>query len=146
MIVSEMPMNLVIHPYFGVGEILLGNTAEQIREVIARPFRSFKKVPSSPVPADHFLGIGVIIFYKPPHICDYIELNPPAKPTFQGRTLLGEAFHPIRSRLNQIDKETILDGASIVFFGLGTGPTHHRSSALAAPRRISSRNAASQPA
>ncbi len=97
----------------------LGDTNERIRAVVSRPFRSFKKSPLSAVPADHFPEVGVIAFYKPPHICNAIELSPPARPTLQERALIGECFQTIRSWLNQIGEETILDSAGVGFLGLG---------------------------
>jgi hypothetical protein len=111
---------LIIKPYVGVGDILLGDTAEQIRSIIREPFRSMKKTPSSVLPSDQFLGTGIIVYYKPPGAAQSIELTPPANPVlFDDKQLLGERVQVVREWLSRHSQETVLDKSSTAYLDVG---------------------------
>jgi hypothetical protein len=102
----------------GVGTINLGMSREEVREAAGAAYTPFKRLKSDETPGDAFEG-GVLVYYKPPGICEAVEVGEPATPTFLERTVLGRPFGEVRGWLEGLDRDLVLDGDGLVSRKLG---------------------------
>jgi len=101
---------ITIRPYEGVGHLSFGMTREQIREAAGCPVETFFKTSESALATDAFSAIGIHVDYKPPDICEFIEMFSPSDPVFHGETLLNRTFAEIRDFFLTIDPNMEFDG------------------------------------
>jgi hypothetical protein len=73
------------------------------------------------VPRDAFRELGIHVHYKTLEYCEAIELFPPANPTFQGKTLIGEPFNALRDWLQSLDESLIVDDTGLTSYRFGFG-------------------------
>jgi hypothetical protein len=50
-----------------------------------------------------FLILGVHVCYKPPGVCEAVEMGYPAKPLLQGRELIGLPFSEVLTWIRTLD-------------------------------------------
>ncbi len=113
-------MNFEIVPGRGVGPITFGMTREALREVLAVPVEpSLKSIAAAP--ADFFKSLGLFVDYKPPGLCEAIEFNGPASPTFKGKPFLGTSYIDIEDWVRTIDPDIVLNDAGFKSRRLGFG-------------------------
>jgi hypothetical protein len=86
---SETPQAFEVEPHVGAGPIKLGQSRDEVREVMGAPFRTYSRVPGEPL-TDTYFGTDLQVSYDARDRVEYIELNGPGSinPTLRGRTLL----------------------------------------------------------
>ncbi|MBA3805011.1 MAG: ABC transporter ATP-binding protein [Acidobacteria bacterium] len=110
-----------IEPYEGVGPIKLGMSINAVREAVGAEVKTFKKSPSSEIPTDAFDLLGVYVYYKPPGICQAVELASPAEPIFQNLPLLGRYFDEVMKWFETMDQGVEVDEFGLTSYKLGIG-------------------------
>lgn len=121
-------MNLIIRPYIGIGEITFGMTIAEVRRSLATPIRSFLKHPTDSMPSDTFESLGVCVEYKPPGICQAVELTKPANPIWRGQAFLNLSFDSVRQWFESIDPALEIDDTGLTSYQFGIGiyaPNHY---------------------
>jgi hypothetical protein len=116
---QEKDMNLAIQSFVGVGDIMLGDSSDNIRNIVKGRVRSLRKTPTSVSPMDQFIDAGIMIHFDSANVCKSIELVPPANPTFLGREFLRKPVQTVLAWLSELDKITQLDRSGTVFLQLG---------------------------
>ena len=117
----KLDFKLEILPYRAVAGIQFGMTAAQVREILDSPVRPFKKTPTSELKTDAFDHLGIQVFYKPPGVCEAIELSAPAEPTLQGKSLVGHSFQTLKDWFQAIDNAVEIDDTGLTSHLLGIG-------------------------
>jgi len=102
-----------IEPYVGAGPVRLGTTIEQVRQSVGAEVTTFKKAPTDEMGTDAFDSVGLHVYYKPPGVCEALELMAPADPTFRGRKLLGQPFSQMLKWFRQLDPAVEVDDAGL---------------------------------
>jgi hypothetical protein len=114
-----------IEPYKSIGPIRLGMTIEEVRKTMNCEFRSFKKHPIDEFPTDEFSTRGAFVYYKPPGICEGVELaqfgNPSPMPVILGQRLLGVPFSVLLAWFRERDPDIEVDGDGLVCRKYGIG-------------------------
>lgn len=110
---------MTIKPNEGVANILFGMSRDVIRESIGMQPRA--KRTDSPVPADLFPNLGLIIHYDADGVVEAIEMAEPAVPLFFSKSLIGQPFDEIVNWFRSIDPRTIIDESGLTSFRFGIG-------------------------
>jgi hypothetical protein len=114
------PISYEIEPYVGVGRINFGDTPEQVRAAIGMNADSFVKGESA-YPTDAFDHAGIHVHYRSPGISEAIEMWGPAKPSFEGRKLLGLPYRQLRDWITRLDADVELHDTGLTSQKFGFG-------------------------
>ena len=112
---------MTIDPHFGIGNIRFGMTVADVRRVVGSPFTSFRKTPTSTFPTDAFDDLGIHVFYKPPGICEAVEIASPGEANFEGQQMIGTRFSDIERLLHARDPNLETDETGLTSHALGIG-------------------------
>jgi hypothetical protein len=119
-------MECVITSQKGVGRLLFGMSAAQVRALLPAGFKSFKRSPDAAYPSDHFADLGLFTNYDRTGRLEAIELASPAAPQLYGINLLGMAFEQavkyLKSKDPQLERE--VDGAISLTLGISLYAPH----------------------
>ncbi|MGS0996966.1 hypothetical protein [Rhodanobacter sp. UC4436_H3] len=119
-------MERVITSQKGVGRLVFGMSAAQVRALLHARFNSFKRTPDAACPSDHFADLGLFAIYDKAGHLEAIELAPPAAPELYGMNLLGmgfdEAVKYLKSKDPQLERE--VDGAISLALGISLYAPH----------------------
>jgi hypothetical protein len=114
-------MDLVINPYIGIGDLKLGMTQSQIRNILNSNFESFTRNQYSEMPEDYFSKLGIFIEYKQPGICDSIQVVKPLNPIWRGKQLLNTPCSELSQWFLEIDPNRELDDTGLISYKYGIG-------------------------
>ena len=114
-------MDFEIKPLQGVDSLRFGMQVEEVRRVLGRNFKSFKKTSDSAFPCDYFAGIEVFAYYKLPGVLEALEFAEPANPIFNGKRLIGVVAGDVKKILEAVDQSLEIDSAGIISHQLGIG-------------------------
>jgi hypothetical protein len=70
----ELGMDYTIYPYEGVGQIRLGMTPQQVREILGEPERQLPAGKRCDLPADKYVQLGFFVYYRNPGVCEAISM------------------------------------------------------------------------
>jgi hypothetical protein len=119
-------MECVITSQKGVGRLLFGMSAAQVRALLHARFKSFKRSLDAAYPSDHFADLGLFANYDITGRLEAIELASPAAPQLYGINLLGMAFEQavkyLKSKDPQLERE--VDGAISLTLGISLYAPH----------------------
>ena len=108
-------MELLVSPYAGIGEILLGQSVDQVRSI----YTPSRGVPPTNDFTDYFKDIAVQIQYKDFEVV-FIGITNPDIAKYQGVNLLEKTFGEIRNMLKATDNNIYVeDGCSILYLDTG---------------------------
>lgn len=110
-----------IKSYVGVGPIVFGMTAEEVRSTLGCAYTEFKKSQSSKTTTDAFDSLGVFVYYNVDRKCNAIEMARPARPFYAGHELLNDSFEKVYELIRGFDPVVSLDADGLTSFGLGIG-------------------------
>lgn len=113
-------MTYEIRTYEGVGPISFGMSAPEVREAVGAPHIPIDK-GGGPVPTDVFTSLGILVYYKPPAVCEAVEFAGPESPTFRGQQLLRRPYSEVEEWLKTLDAELETDTAGLTSYKLGLG-------------------------
>ena len=116
-----MNNRLEIKSYVGVGPIVFGMTAKEVRSALGCTYEEFKRDPMSPIITDAFDSLGVFVCYNVDKKCNAIEMAAPAQPFFAGRDLLNNSFGNVFEYLRGFDRGVNLRIDGLTSFALGIG-------------------------
>jgi hypothetical protein len=114
-------MQLEIRPYIGVGPILFGMTAEEVRSTLDCAYKEFKRGPFAKTITDSFQPIGVFVCYNVERKCNAIEMGRPAQPFYAGHELLSDSFEKASELMLGFDPEVVFRDDGFTSFALGIG-------------------------
>lgn len=114
-------MLLPIEPYVGIGPVKLGMSVSEVRGVLKGEVDSYMKSDSDALPSDAFDSVGVHVYYKPPGVCEAVEVASPAVPIFRGRPLLDRHFDEVRKWFEEMDGAVELDESGLTSYKFGIG-------------------------
>jgi hypothetical protein len=114
-------MDLVINPYIGIGDIKLGMSQSQIRNIVNSDFKSFTRNEYSEMPEDYFSNLGILIEYKEPGMCESIQLVEPLNPIWRGKQLLNTPFSELDRWFLEIDPDRELNDSGFTSYKYGIG-------------------------
>jgi hypothetical protein len=114
-------MNLSIDPYFGVGPIKLGMSAEEVRTALGLPFKTFKKTPTALMPTDVFHGVGIYVYYKTPGVCEAVEMANPADPVLHGMSFMAKPLSEVSAWLESRDAKIVINDSGLTSLKYGIG-------------------------
>jgi hypothetical protein len=111
---------MLIEPYKSFGAIQLGVTREQVRSSISSKVEAFQKWGSETL-TDHFVELGILVYYDKDDRCEAIEVAEPSVPSFQGQHFVGRPFSHVREWFEKNDPETKVDPAGLTSLKFGVG-------------------------
>jgi hypothetical protein len=114
-------MMFEIRPGQGIEQLSFGADPDSVRRAFGGEVESCVKNPSSAFPCDHFAHAGVFAYYRLPGELEALEFSAPARPTFQGRELLGLPAAEVKRFLEELDPELETDSAGLISHRLGIG-------------------------
>ena len=114
-------MSFLITSYVGAGNIKFGMTSGEVRFLLGKNFKAFKRTPSSELPCDFYESLGVFVYYKLPGIVAAIEFSDPAEPEFSGEKLFHLSFDELKRSLLVRDKKLEIAVDSLISYSLGIG-------------------------
>ena len=96
-------------------------SVDEVRSAMNSRVEPFMKSSSSEMATDDFVDAGMHVHYRPPGVCEAVEVFPPANPIFQGHKLVLVRFSEALSYFQQIDPavEVLDDGLTSRLFGIG---------------------------
>jgi hypothetical protein len=104
-----------IVPYQGLGDLRLGMTRGEVRDLLGPGFRSFRKTPWSAADTDAYDGLGFHLYYDPQDRLEFIETFPPCRPRYRGVELFGARPKALLRRLAAVGCDAVGDGESYDF-------------------------------
>lgn len=114
-------MNFVINPYTSAGPIEFGMTLLQVRQIVGRPCKSFKRTSESVHPCDFFQDEGVFVYYQADGRVEAVEFARPAEPSFDGTDLLSIPFPQLMALLQGRDDSMEIDATECTSKAVGIG-------------------------
>ena len=114
-------MRLEIHSDVGVGPILFGMTAEEVRSTLGCAFKEFKRTPISKTITDAFQSLGIFVCYNVDRKCNAIEMARPAQVVYAGHELLSDSFDKAFELIRGFDPEVVSREDGLTSFALGIG-------------------------
>jgi len=90
-----------IEPFVGVGVIRFGDTRQQVRDALQRPFESFRKVVGANE-TDAFDELGLHVYYDGQDRVEAIEGFGSASLTIGGLVLLGRSIDDVDKELSAL--------------------------------------------
>lgn len=117
-------MDFEVVPYRALGPIELGMPRERVRQILGSSLKSSEKAIESgvSVPArDLSVGLGVRVEYDDGYKCCSIEATHPARPTFQGMSILEKSFRELKTWFQEKDPQLQADDSGLTSFLLGVG-------------------------
>jgi hypothetical protein len=103
-----------IRPKLGIDQVGFGADPDSVRLAFGGNAESCVKHPTADFPCDHFADAGVFAYYRLPGVLEALEFAAPARPTFQGRELLGVAAGEVKRLLEQYDPGLQVDSSGII--------------------------------
>src|SRR5579859_6377030 len=114
-------MNFEIRSYVGVGPIMFGMTAEEVRSTLGCAYKEFKRGPFAKTITDAFQPFGIFACYDIDGRCNAIEMARPAQPFYAGHELISGSFDKIFDLIHGFDPEVKTDESGLTSFALGIG-------------------------
>jgi hypothetical protein len=114
-------MKLEIRSYSGVGPIMFGMPAEEVRSTLGCAYKEFKRTPISKTITDAFQPLGIFVCYNIDRKCNAIEMARPAQPFYAGHELLSDSFDKVFGLIRGFDPEVKADECGLTSFALGIG-------------------------
>jgi len=114
-------MDFDIKPFIGAGPILFGMSQQEILNLQLGTVRSFKRTPLQQLPSDHFIDIGLVIYYKHPGVVEAIEFSRPSNPIFSGVSLFNQTVEQFQCLLASKDKNLKIEEDGCVSYACGIG-------------------------
>jgi hypothetical protein len=111
-------MEIVVKPREGIGLIKIGMSRQQTRAKLAVPVQTFLRYQSE-IEVDYFVPLGVQVDYDRNGLCNFITALAAAKPTFQGRFIVGMPFADCRAWFEQLDSDLAVDDTGLISKKLG---------------------------
>jgi hypothetical protein len=62
---------------------------------------------------------GIHVYYKPPGLCEAVELFPSSNPTYNSRRFFGQPFSQVQSWMLALDPEALTHPGGLESFALG---------------------------
>ena len=114
-------MKLEIHSYIGVGPIIFGMTAEEVRATLGREYKEFKRTPISKTITDAFQSLGIFVCYNINRKCIAVEMTRPAQPFYAGHELISGSFDKSFELIHGFDPDvkTVEGGLTSIALGIG---------------------------
>jgi hypothetical protein len=110
-----------IRSYVGVGPIMFGMKAEEVRSTLVCAYREFKRVPFAKTTTDAFQPLGIYVYYTIDRKCNAIEMARPAQPFYADHELIGGSFDKMFDLIRGFDPEVKTDESGLTSFALGIG-------------------------
>jgi hypothetical protein len=110
-----------ITPYEGAGEIRLGMLREEVRKLFTEQTTLFRRSANSVNASDHFQKAGIICSYDSTGACESIEFVSPAKPTYEGKSLISMKTVLATKLLDTKDDIKVMDERTVSSDALGIG-------------------------
>ncbi len=111
-----------IKPYHSVGNIELGMTRDNIRDILGTTYKSFKRNQFDEMPCDHFDALGFFVYYKTSGTVEALEFYPPVKLFFKEKSLFDLSYSELKEFLLQKDPDLdIEEDYSLTSYKLGIG-------------------------
>jgi len=111
-----------VYPFHGVERIRFGLSRQACRELIAAPFRTFRRSDFDPAETDAFHALGMQLSFDPGGRLEFIELAPPARVRYLGVELLaGQNLSEVISALLAQGLEGARDEVGIDYPTAGFG-------------------------
>jgi hypothetical protein len=107
-----------IEPFLGVGVIRFGDTRQQVRETLQRPFETFRKNMGENA-TDAFDEIGLHVYYDGQDRVEFIEGFDPASLTISGLELLGRSIEDVDKELKALGHSSIPTDVGLQFDSAG---------------------------
>jgi hypothetical protein len=114
-------MKFEIRSYSGVGPIIFGMTAEEVRLILGCAYKEFKRTPISKTITDAFQPLGIFVCYTIDRKCNAIEMARPAQPFYAGHELLSDSFDKAFELIRGFDPEVSFREDGLTSFALGIG-------------------------
>lgn len=112
-------MECVITSQKGVGRLLFGMSASQVRALLRARFRSFKRTSDAACPCDLYADVGLFAYYDASGHLDAVELVTPAVPSLCGTRLLDLSFDETANYLSSMDPQLDREADGAVSLALG---------------------------
>lgn len=112
-------MSYEIVPLKSAGPFLFGMSTDQVRRVAEGQFKSFKRTPMSSHPCDHFPHLGVFANYRTDGKLEAVEFALPARPMFDGVSLLELGFNAVKALLAEKDPALEIEADGAISHQLG---------------------------
>jgi hypothetical protein len=93
----------------------------QVRQVIGRPYKSFKRTPQSAHPCDFFQDEGIFVYYEADGKAEAVEFAQPAEPIFEGTNLLSIPFSELAALIQLRDRATEVETTELTSKAIGIG-------------------------
>jgi hypothetical protein len=114
-------MTFEINSYVGVGPILFGMTAEEVRSTLGCAYKEFKRTPISKTITDAFQPLGIFVCYTIDRKCNAVEMARPAQAFYAGHELLRDSFDKAFELMRGFDPEVSSRDDGLTSFALGIG-------------------------
>src|SRR5262249_50767680 len=111
-------LDFEIRSFRSAGPILFGMDRELVRKVLGSDWRPFKR---SQTECDHFLRMGVFVYYRWPFVVEAVEFASPANPIFEGRRLLRETFADLAAFFAEKDANVSIGRGEVTSRKVGIG-------------------------
>lgn len=102
-------MDFVIDPYVGAGNLRLGMTTQEVREIMGVEPEPLEKAAREQSTADLFEQQGIVVFYDEQGRSEAIEFNGPATPAYDGQSLLRLSQDSATAWLKKVDPDAQID-------------------------------------
>ena len=120
-----------IESYIGAGPVRLGMTREEIRHALGVPVEEHRKTQWDELLDDVFGSLGIVVAYRKPGVCEFIEFGGIVFPTLKGESFLGRPYRDVQRWFEAHDPMISLDGTGLI--SLAFGVTIFASGAVKAP-------------
>ncbi|MGS0468154.1 hypothetical protein ACU8V3_14205 [Cobetia marina] len=111
-------MKLVISSFEGVGAIEFGMKISDVRMLMGKNYKTFKRNVDDSFPCDYFEAKGLFVYYKLPGVVDAIEIVLPALPELDSYSLLEAEFNEAVLFLQKYDNDLELEEGPVFLIRL----------------------------
>ena len=110
--------NWQLLPYDGLGELKFSQTRENIRSILGRACRLFKKTPQSNL-SDVYDKYGLHLYYDSHDMLEFIESYQPCRPFYEQVSILNRNVKKVISDISKLGYTERFDSGSYFFDDLG---------------------------
>ena len=96
-------MESVIMPREGIGPVRIGMSKDAVKRVLGEPTSRFMQGPFAEAETESFHPRGIQVDYDKNGMVNFISATSAARPTFQGRPVVGMPFEECKAWFKQFD-------------------------------------------